>query len=416
LVGAAAAGGLSDCAAAGLSDSSAEEYAVSWERVVELVETVPVGVWVAAGVVNVVLSVATWSAAGRRLRRAGLRAASVVSPGDRTSAKDVALTVAAMVPAILFWGMVLAGSFHGLVEFGRQTLGWRNGWEYLVPGTLDGVSVTFAFLAFRAVRLQKSPVRCQRVVWGAAVASAIVNFAYEYSHSNHNVVAGGYLALLSLFGMVMFHEFLNQFEDGAGYVKRENPAFGLRWLTWPTNTFCAAVAWRNYPPDDGTAATVRSAVANLDRVRALKAAARDARIDARHERKLEQARRRVEAASAASESLATPEVLPPVIVGSASSEPVRDVKVPATASTLSQWAAIWVEMCSDGQFASGPLNDKRSRVRYHLSARQLRNIRHAATSGVLRRRAEALGVQLPHDYVDNPATRRLNGRSVARPV
>lgn len=389
---------------------------MTWDRVVEWFAAVPSGVWVAAGVVNVVLNVATWSAAGRRLRRAGLRAAAPA--GDRTSAKDAALTVAAMVPAILFWGMVLAGSFHGLVEFGRQTLGWRNGWEYLVPGTLDGVSVTFAFLAFRAVRLQKSPVRCQRVVWGAAVASAIVNFAYEYSHSNHNVVAGGYLALLSLFGMVMFHEFLNQFEDGAGYVKRESPAFGLRWITWPTNTFCAAVAWRNYPPEEGTAATVRNAVANLDRARAIKATARDARLDAQHERTLEQARRRAEAASAASESLArtaSPEVLPAVAIDSPSSEPVREVKVPANASTLSQWAAIWVEMCSDGQFASGPLNDKRSRVRYHVSARQLRNIRHAATSGVLRRRAEALGVQLPHDYVDNPATRRLYGHSVARP-
>ena len=75
------------------------------------------------------------------------------------------------------------------------------------------VSVTFAFLAFRAVRKQKAPDRCNRVVWGAALASATVNFAYEYTHSGHNLVAGGYLALLSLFGMVMFHEFLDQFEE-----------------------------------------------------------------------------------------------------------------------------------------------------------------------------------------------------------
>ena len=104
--------------------------------------------------------------------------------------------------------------------------------------------MTFGLLAFRAVRKQKAPDRCQRVVWGAALASATVNFAYEYSHSGHNAVAGGYLALLSLFGMVMFHEFLDQFEEGTAYLKRENPKFGLRWLTWPSNTFCAAVAWR----------------------------------------------------------------------------------------------------------------------------------------------------------------------------
>jgi len=33
-------------------------------------------------------------------------------------------------------------------------------------------------------------------VWGAAVASATVNFAYEYTNSGHNIIAGGYLALL----------------------------------------------------------------------------------------------------------------------------------------------------------------------------------------------------------------------------
>jgi hypothetical protein len=381
------------------------------ERVAELVGRVPAGVWVAVVMVNVALSVATWSAAGRRMRRAGLRLARPVPAVDRVSMKDAVPTVAAIVPAILFWGMVLAGSFHGLVEFGRQTLGWRDGWEYLVPGTLDGVSVTFAFLAFRAVRMQKSPVRCQRVVWGAAVASATVNFAYEYSHSNHNVVAGGYLALLSLFGMVMFHEFLNQFEDGAGYVRRESPAFGLRWLTWPTNTACAAVAWRNYPPDEGTAATVRNAVANLERVRALKAAARDARAAVRHERALAQAHRRTELTTRSDPR-----------DGVASSDPphcepttalIGDVKVPATASTLSQWATVWVGMCADDGFAAGPLDDARSRARYQLSARQLRNIRHAATSGALRRRAEDLGVPLPPDYVDNPAAKQLNGHPIA---
>jgi hypothetical protein len=112
-----------------------------------------------------------------------------------------------MIPAGLFGAMVLAGSFEGLVSFGSSVLRWHAGWEYLVPGTLDGVSVTFAFLAFRAVRMKKAPDRCYRVVWGAAIASATVNFAYEYTHSDHNIIAAGYLALLSLFGMVMLHEF-----------------------------------------------------------------------------------------------------------------------------------------------------------------------------------------------------------------
>jgi len=89
------------------------------------------------------------------------------------------------------------------------------------------------------VRKAKAPDRCRRVVWGAAVASATVNFAYEHVDSGGNVVAGGYVALLSLFGMIIFHEFLDQFEEGTGQIRRSNPSFGLRWLTWPTNTFCA---------------------------------------------------------------------------------------------------------------------------------------------------------------------------------
>ncbi len=229
----------------------------SWEQIVEFVERLPVGVWVALAVANIVVTIATWSAAGRRMRRAGERIANPQLLSGRAKAKDTALTVTAMIPAALFWAMVLAGSFHGLVAFGRDAVGWHDGWEYLVPGTLDGVSVTFAFLAFRAVRKEKAPDRCRRVVWGAALASAVVNFAYEYSDSGHNPVASGYLALLSLFGMVMFHEFLDQFEEGTGDIKRKNPPFGLRWVTWPTNTFCAAVAWHNHPPAEGTPATVR---------------------------------------------------------------------------------------------------------------------------------------------------------------
>lgn len=367
----------------------------TWDSVAALVDRVPAGVWMALAVVNVALG---WSVARRRIRRLGQRA------GNGTTTKDAALTAAAMIPAVLFWAMVLAGSFHGLVAFGREELNWGDGWEYLVPGTLDGVSVTFAFLAFRAVRLQKSPVRCQRVVWGAAVASATVNFAYEYTHSGHNLVAGGYLALLSLFGMVMFHEFLNQFEEGTGYVKRENPAFGLRWITWPTNTFCAAVAWRNHPPGPGTSATVLNAVANLERVRTLKTTAREARIETRHTRALEQKRRQNDLATADSSALSA--AAPPK-----PADPPA-MRVPTTASTVAIWVSTWAKMCADGDWAQGPLSDERSRAQYRMTARQLRNVRHAATSGALRRRAAELGVHLPPDYLDRPVESRVNGHKV----
>jgi hypothetical protein len=42
------------------------------------------------------------------------------------------------------------------------------------------------------------------VVWGAATASAAINFSYEYDQSG-NLLAGGYVGLLSVLGMTMFH-------------------------------------------------------------------------------------------------------------------------------------------------------------------------------------------------------------------
>jgi len=132
---------------------------VAWEKVVGLVGRVPPAVWAVVMVANVVLTVLTWSVARRRMRWAGQRAAdpTLVSGGAKT--RDTALTVASMIPAGLFWAMVLTGSFHGLVAFGREVLGWQDGWEYLIPGTLDGVSVTFAFLAFCAPYDSVAPVR-----------------------------------------------------------------------------------------------------------------------------------------------------------------------------------------------------------------------------------------------------------------
>jgi hypothetical protein len=141
-------------------------------QALDLIVRVPASVWAGTVVGNVVLAATTLSMTRRRLRRAGYLAAHPEAADRR--ARGTALTVASLIPAGLFWCMVLAGSFHGLVAFGRDTLGWRDGWEYLVPGTLDGVSVTFALRAFQAVRRQQNPDRCYRVVWGAAAASATI--------------------------------------------------------------------------------------------------------------------------------------------------------------------------------------------------------------------------------------------------
>jgi len=131
----------------------------AWDQVLTIVGQVPPAVWVGAMAINLILTAATWSVARRRIRRAGERLANPEMNAGRRR-RDTALTVAALVPAALFLIMVVAGSMHGLVAFGLEVLGWHDGWEYLVPATLDGVSVAFAFLAFRAGRRGKAPDRC----------------------------------------------------------------------------------------------------------------------------------------------------------------------------------------------------------------------------------------------------------------
>ncbi len=358
-------------------------------------------------VANVVLTALTWSTAKRRVRRAGERSANPNAASGKDRAKDTALTVASLVPAALFWVMVLAGSFHGLVAFGRSTLGWHNGWEFLVPGTLDGVSVTFAMLAFRAVRKGKTPDRCHRVVWGAALASATINFSYEYGQSG-NALAGGYVALLSLFGMVMFDEFLNQFEDSVDNVRRQNPKFGARWLTWPSNTLLAAVAWRNHPPAEGTPGTVANAVTNLDRVRAKKLAARAARREGAPTADVSppgfEGRGPTPAGSALAETQRARQ--PRQVNGRAGrGRPAREdeVKVPSSSATVTQWARTWVAMCQRADLAGAALHDDRvARQHFDLSPRQLRQIRYAVSTGALRRRAQELSVVLPDEFTDSP--------------
>jgi hypothetical protein len=371
------------------------------------IAAVPPGVWIGAVIANLALTATTWSTARKRMRRAGERLADpdLVETGQQS--RDTALTLASMVPAGLFWLMVLGGSLHGLVAFGRTTLGWHGGWEYLVPGTLDGVSVTFAMLAFRAVKRGKAPDRCYRVVWGAALASATINFAYEYGKSG-NVLAGGYVAMLSLFGMLMFDEFLNQFEQGVDTVRRQNPKFGVRWLTWPTNTQLAAVAWRNHPPPEGTAGTVANAVANLECVRAAK---RDRRRSRRRREPPGPARPPGAAVHAdggqpTAESSNGSGVRRPRSMARTTAPATTGhtgLKVPTTPAAVLRWAQIWMTMhARPEQVEAAVQDDELAREHFGCSGRQLRHVRYAATSGALRRRAQDLAVPLPAGFDEAP--------------
>jgi hypothetical protein len=245
----------------------------AWAQINGWASTVPTYLWVIAVAALAVATVVCVPALRTLSFKAGARHGKTqLSDEDR---RDRRLLIAAMIPASLFWIAVLIGSGRGLIAFGRDNLHWHDGWEYLVPFTLDGVAIAFALLAFRAVRKEMNPDRAVRIAAAAMIASAGINFLHEVGGSK---LGAGYLAILSLLGMLIFDELLAQFEEGAEHIKRSNPKFGLRWLTWPTNTVCAWVAWRNYPPAEGTRATVANAVANLDDVRQLKVERRAAVI------------------------------------------------------------------------------------------------------------------------------------------
>ncbi len=209
--------------------------------------------------------------------------------------------------------------------------------------------------------------------------------------------------------MFMFDEFLNQFEDSVANVRRRNPKFGAKWLTWPSNTLLAAIAWRNHPPAEGTLGTVANAVTNLDLVRAKKRAARATR------------RQGVSTtdvvamgsdgpgpAPAGSVLVESARVRPPrqVSARAGRGRPAREdeVKVPSSSATVTQWARTWVAMCQRPDLAAAALHDDGvARQHFGLSSRQLRQIRYAVSAGALRRRAQELSVLLPDEFTESPA-------------
>lgn len=264
----------------GSDPASTPEQGGSWTNAVwawfnARLDVVPGWLWVTILAGLALAMLVTLPLAKRFAFKAGARSSGKLK-ADASARRDRMLLVAVLLPAVLFWLTVLIGSGRSLTAFGREDLGWTGGWQLLVPFTLDGVAVVFGGLAFRALAKKRNPDRAYRVVWIATGASAFINFFHEVGGST---LGAGYLSILSLFGMLIFHELLAQFEEGTAWIHRTNPKFGLRWITWPSNTACAWVAWRNYPPSTDLKATIGNAVTHLETVRSTKTRRRAQRID-----------------------------------------------------------------------------------------------------------------------------------------
>ncbi|MEV0649877.1 DUF2637 domain-containing protein [Phytomonospora sp. NPDC050363] len=197
------------------------------------------------------------------------------TPADKANDGRVLFAFAVAV-AFSVWGAVLVASLSGLVGFGEDTLGWKNGMAYVVPATLDGVSVVSALLSFVAVRRRRDPSKFLKYTWGIALLSAFINGVHMFGETG-SLVAGLYLAGLSILAVALIHSFLDLFTQGVEYIedKRRTPKFGQRWIWALPSTLMALRNWHINPPVPGRyEANPRDALTWYAHCKAIKARAK----------------------------------------------------------------------------------------------------------------------------------------------
>jgi len=186
------------------------------------------------------------------------------------------LFIAALIPTLVVIGAVMGISFVGLSSFARHDMGWHSWISLIVPLSLDGISITFGFWAFVAVKRGRHPGRSEKIVYVGALISAWINF--NHGRQEWTGAAGIYLGFLSLASAWMFHELLSQFMDAQQALPQAHrngtPMFGERWLWAPWSTLMARRAWVVYPPTPDVKPTAANALTHLETVRASRATRR----------------------------------------------------------------------------------------------------------------------------------------------
>jgi len=204
------------------------------------------------------------------------RAATQHNPTARDQKVLRRLFIAALIPTLVVIGAVMGISFVGLSSFARHDMGWHSWISLIVPLSLDGISITFGFWAFVAVKRGRHPGRSEKIVYVGALISAWINF--NHGRAEWTGAAGVYLGFLSLASAWMFHELLSQFMDAQAALPQAHrngvPMFGERWLWAPWSTLMARRAWVVYPPTPDVEPTAANALIHLDTVRANRATRR----------------------------------------------------------------------------------------------------------------------------------------------
>lgn len=227
------------------------------------VASIPAGYAAAAMLVCVVagLVLSAWrrSRISKRMERDDTRATA------RERRMERILFMLMILPTVLIWAAVMGISFLGLVAFARADIGIDSWIVYFVPASLDGISIAYGVQAFRAANKGHDTDGAEKVVLIGAMMSATLNFFHGLQE--WTLLAGCYLAFLSLMGMRMFHDLLKQFvrdreEKLDRKIKKGIPKFGERWIWAPLSTFRARRMWIVHPPAENLESTVTNALAH----------------------------------------------------------------------------------------------------------------------------------------------------------
>ncbi len=135
-----------------------------------------------------------------------------------------------------------AASWHGLIGFGRETLGLSGGWELVVPLTLDGAAFYAAVLALRSVLAGDSALIERLLVLAYAGASAAFNWLYALEHGGRE--AAVFFAGAAVSAAIVWDRTLRQSRQeqlrAIGAIEAPLPRFRvLRWVFDTGNTWAA---------------------------------------------------------------------------------------------------------------------------------------------------------------------------------
>lgn len=150
----------------------------------------------------------------------------------------VALAVVVIAPA--------AASWHGLVAAGRDLFGLTDGWEYVVPLTLDGAALYSGTLAIRAVLHGDSAFGARALTALYAMAAAGFNGYHALHTPGGQIPAAMFFAGASVSAVVLWDVTLRALRRDQlremGVIEPPLPRWRLlRWLVAPIST---GRAWR----------------------------------------------------------------------------------------------------------------------------------------------------------------------------